>query len=270
MSDVTFSARRVLQALLSAAALSVSACAPKVGVVLPPGEGVPLSDISAAREAARASCDLPPALTVDLRVSGRIDDERVRGTLQLGVSGEALRLEGLAPFGAPVFVLAARPGHAVLLLPRDKAFARGTSAAELLDAVIGVALAPGDLRAVVAGCGLDAWTPVRGAQFGQDWTRLEDEQGRRLWIHSAGGAAPVVLAAEDTQWRIDYTRTGAGWPTAIRLRARDGKGTDAVFAVDAPERIDALPTEAASLDVPSGAREVTLDDLRRARGLRER
>jgi hypothetical protein len=31
----------------------------------------------------------------------------------------SLRLEGVAPFGSPAFILAARAGRATLLLPRD-------------------------------------------------------------------------------------------------------------------------------------------------------
>lgn len=263
-------ARRYVRGLIAASLLAGAACAPKVGIVLPPGEGTPLTDITEASSAARASCDAPAALTADLRVSGRIDGERVRGTLQVGVSADSLRLEGLAPFGAPVFVVAARPGTAVLLLPREQAVARGASADALLDAVVGVALTPADLRAIVSGCGLADWTPVRGVTFGAEWTRLEDADGRRLWLQTTAGAAPRVVSAEDPRWRIDYTRSGPGWPTAIRLRGRDDRGTDAVFAVDAPERLEQLPAEALTLDVPPGTREVTLADLRRSRGLRER
>ena len=118
--------RRAIVASSAVVLLATAACAPKVRLDLPAGTGTPLADVAAAEQAARASCRTHPAVTADLRLSGRIDGERVRGTLQVGVTREAMRLEGLAPFGAPVFVLAARPGQAVLLLPRETAVARGT------------------------------------------------------------------------------------------------------------------------------------------------
>jgi hypothetical protein len=231
-----------------------------------------VADIATAERAARASCRAPAALTADLRLSGRIDGERVRGTLQVGATGEAMRLEGLAPFGAPVFVLSATPAGAVLLLPRESAVARGPSAADLLDAVIGVPLMPADMLAIVSGCGLAEWQVERGVSFGDAWTRLDLDQARRLWLHAAPGAPPVIVAAEDGRWRIEYTRDGAGWPTAIRLHAAAaGAGaTDVVFAVDAPEALDALPPGALEVQVPAGARVVPLADLKKNRELAER
>ena len=209
--------------LIVAGMALAAGCAPKVRIALPPGDGTPVADVQAVAAEARTSCRAPAALTADLRLSGRIDGERVRGTLQVGVAPDAMRLEGLAPFGAPVFVLAAQPSGAVLLLPRDNAVARATSAAALLDAIVGVALGPADLLAIVSGCGLADWQATGAAAYGETWRRLDVGDRRRLWLRrdGAAGAGLVLAAAEDDQWRIEYTRTGNGWPTAIRLqRAR--------------------------------------------------
>lgn len=248
-------------------------CAPKVRLALPTGTGTPLTDVAAAEQVARGACQARTAVTADLRLSGRIDGERVRGTLQVGVARDAMRLEGLAPFGAPVFVLAARPGQAVLLLPRESAVARGASSPELLDAIVGVALTPADLLAIVSGCGVSDWDVRGGATFGTSWTRLDLDEGRVLWLQVNPGGAPVLMAAADGRWQIEYTRSGPGWPTAIRLRGAAGSSagqTDAVFALDAPEALGALPEGALDVDVPAGAREVSLADLRSRRGLTER
>jgi len=260
-----------LAAAIVVAAL-VAGCAPKGRLELPAGAGTPLGDVAAAERAARASCQAHAAVTADLRLSGRIDGDRVRGTLQVGVARDAMRLEGLAPFGAPVFVLAARPGQAVLVLPREPAVARGPSSLELLDAVVGVALTPADLLAMVSGCGLADWTVLGGATFGGAWTRLDLDRARVLWLRARPGGMPMLMAAADGRWQIEYTRTGAGWPTAIRLRgvgAATDRQTDAVFAVDAPEGLGALPEGALDVDIPPGARELSLADLRASRGLRE-
>lgn len=268
------SPRRVTGVALAVLVLAVAgACAPKVRLTLPTGAGSPLADVAAAEQAARASCQTHRAVTADLRLSGRIDGDRVRGTLQVGVTRDAMRLEGLAPFGAPVFVLAARPGQALLLLPREPAVARGTSSPELLDAVVGVALTPADLLAIVSGCGVADWKVRGGATFGGAWTRLDLDEGRVLWLQARPGGANVLAAAADGRWQIEYTRTGTGWPTAIRLRGIAGGAagqTDAVLAMDAPEALAALPDGALDVDVPADAREVSLGDLRARRGLTER
>lgn len=260
-------------ALAVALIVGAAGCAPTVRLALPTGSGTPLADVAAAEQAARASCQAHAAVTADLRLSGRIDDEKVRGTLQVGVTREAMRLEGLAPFGAPVFILAARPGQAVLLLPRESAVARGTSAPELLDAVVGVAMTPADLLAIVSGCGVAEWQVRGGATFGDAWTRLDLDENRTIWLRNAPSGPPVLMAAADQRWQIEYTRTGTAWPTAIRLRgiaSGAASRTDAVFALDAPEVLAALPDGALDIDVPVGAKDVTLADLRARRGLTER
>ncbi len=256
-----------------AAILLASACAPKVRLTLPAGDGSPIADVTTVESIARGACRTPDALTADLRLSGRIDGDRVRGTLQVGASRETMRIEGLAPFGAPVFVLAARPDGAILVLPRETAVARAASAADLLEAVVGVGLTPADLLAIVAGCGVADWEVRGGATFGDQWVRVDLDEGRRLWLRRlAPGAAPLVVAAEDARWRVEYTRVDGTWPTAIRLvqRAPGPVRTDAVLAVDAPEALDALPPGALEVIVPRDAREVSLADLRRNRELAER
>ena len=252
------------------AVLAGAACAPKVRLSLPTGAGTPLTAVAGAAQEARGSCRAPAALTADLRLSGRIDGERVRGTLQVGVDADGMRLEGIAPFGAPVFVLAARADQAVLLLPRETAVARGASAADLLDAVVGVPLLPADLLAIVSGCGLAAWQVEGGTRFGDGWVRLDVDGGRRLWLQTPPQGPPVIAAAEDGRWRVEYTRADTGWPTAIRLARVGSVNTDVVFAVDAPEALATLPPGALDVDVPAGAREVSLADLRKNRELAER
>lgn len=262
-----------MAALVAAVIAGVAGCAPTVRLALPTGNGTPLADVAAAEQVARGSCQAHAAVTADLRLSGRIDGEKVRGTLQVGVTEDAMRLEGLAPFGAPVFILAARPGQAVLLLPRESAVARSTSAPELLDAVVGVAMTPADLLAIVSGCGVAEWTVRGGATFGDTWTRLDLGEHRTIWLQKTSSGTPVLMAAADQRWQIEYTRTGPAWPTAIRLRGIASGGaprTDAVFAVDAPEALAALPDGALDIDVPPGARDVALADLRARRGLTER
>lgn len=138
-----------------------------------------------------------------------------------------------------------------------------------------MALSPAALLAIVSGCGVPDWEVRGGATFGSAWTRLDLEGGRVLWLRAGEGGAPVLVVAQDGRWHIEYTRTSAGWPTAIRLR-RVGDATpgaprtDVTFALDAPEALPALPDGALDIEIPIAARELTMADLRRSRGLTER
>lgn len=63
-----------------------------------------------------------------------------------------MHLQGVAPFGGPVFILAARAGSASLLLTRENRIIRNAPPEEILGALTGVALDPADLLAVFTGC----------------------------------------------------------------------------------------------------------------------
>ena len=70
-------------------------------------------------------------LTAELRLSGRAGDEKLRGTLHAGFAAPAsLRVEALAPFGQPFFILAGRDNRATLLLPREDRVLRDAPVAE--------------------------------------------------------------------------------------------------------------------------------------------
>jgi hypothetical protein len=63
----------------------------------------------------------------------------MRGRVLAGVVPGALRLEGVAPFGGPVFILVADGVHGTLLLPRDRVL-QDAAAEDILDALVGIRL----------------------------------------------------------------------------------------------------------------------------------
>ncbi len=76
-------------------------------------------------------------------MSGRAGGERVRGRILTGLeAGGAVRLEAVAPFGAPFFVLAGRNERATLVLPREHRVLKDTGVAEVLERLTGLSLAP--------------------------------------------------------------------------------------------------------------------------------
>ena len=90
----------------------------------------------------------------------------MRGRIDVGVAEPArARLEGVAPFGKPVFVLVADGERATLVLPRedrvlDDAHARRNSGGTRRRAID-----PASLRAVLAGCGFGAGDVAGGASY---------------------------------------------------------------------------------------------------------
>jgi hypothetical protein len=248
-------------------ALAVAtACAGRpAAVVLPQGLGQPLdaSALDAERRARASTCALTGALVADLRVSGRVDGERVRGTLQIGVDADAIRIEALPPMGAPVFILAGHAAAATLLLPRDRAYVEAPVAA-LTEAVVGIALAPADLRAVLAGCGVAGDDIVGGRTFGQQWVRVELASDSRLWLwHDARGHR--LLVAETGQWRVEYLHEHH---QPVRGVLRHATAPTALsFTVEAPEWLDALPAGATDVIIRDDALPIALDQLRRQRAL---
>jgi hypothetical protein len=113
---------------------------------VPTDPGAPLPGFSEMHSQVSQGCAGVRTLRGVLGLSGRAGEQRVRGQVRAGFERPAsMRLEGVAPFGAPAFILAARADEATLLLPREDRVLRGARADEMLGALTGVALAPADL-----------------------------------------------------------------------------------------------------------------------------
>ncbi len=137
--------------LLACAALLAASCGGKFQP-LPSGPGAPAADAGAVLDEAVAACRSVTSISAELSVSGSAAGQRLRGRVLAGLAAPAsVLLDAAAPFGASLFIYAARDGDATLLLPRDRrALAHGDPAA-VLEAVTGVPLDAADLRRVLTG-----------------------------------------------------------------------------------------------------------------------
>src|SRR5437867_1939423 len=105
-------------AVLLAALASASCAVPFMK--LPNGPGVPAPNARAAFEEATNACRRVTTMTAEVAVVGTVGGRRLRARLLTGLRAPAsARLEALAPFGAPLFLLVAEGADATLLLPRD-------------------------------------------------------------------------------------------------------------------------------------------------------
>jgi len=242
-----------------------TACGPRPGLVrLPDGLGRPAPDALDHYTAATRVCRGVEQLTAELALSGRIGGERVRGRLLVGLAApDGVRLEAVAPFGAPVFVLTSRAGAATLVLPRDNRVVAGVTPDELLDALAGLALSPADLLALVSGCVSSNDQPSDPRAFGEAWRRVT-LPGGEAWVRLDGGR-PRLVAGRRGEYAVEYAEFLSDVPRRSRVVARRG-GTAAVdLSLDLRQLnlTPALDARAFEATVPPDMVPMTIDGLRR-------
>ena len=174
-----------------------------------------------------------------------------------------MRLEGVAPFGPPAFILAARGNTATLVLPRDHRVLRGTRAEEILGALTGVALAPADLQAILDGCVSPMPRAVSGRLHQNGWASIDLDGGATVYLQRMG-AAWHLRAATRAGWQIEYPAWQGMFPQAVRLRSDAAAGdVDVSATISQIETNVDLDPDAFTVNVPAGTTEITLDELRK-------
>ena len=228
---------------------------------------MPFAEYASAFEQATAACRGVNTITATLSLSGRAGEQKLRGQVDAGFAAPSeARLEGRAPFGRPVFILVARNDtSATLVLPRDNRVLGDAPPAAIVEALAGVALAPAELRAAIAGCGFGG-AAADGRLYGE-WLAV-DTPGATHYLRRQGGRwrllvsvrAPLVLEYQDFN--------ALGRPSTVRIRttdrAGDARATDMTLKLSDVSTNISLGPEVFRLDVPEGADPLTLDELRRA------
>jgi hypothetical protein len=263
--------------LIFAFAFFISSCAPKAPP-RPVGNPTPDPTAADAFTTATAACKGFRSIEGELSLSGHAGGERVRGRILTGLeSGGAVRLEAVAPFGAPFFILAGRNERATLVLPREHRVLSDTGVADVLERITGLALGADDLRLIVSGCLVDHAAPTDGRQWGSDWKAVTIGPERVAYLRSVNGVW-TLTAADYGRWHVDYSAHSGGYPRVVRVRnassgAQTGGGDN---AIDITARIEQLEVntpinpKAWVVDVPSDADPMTLDELRSIAPLAEK
>ena len=197
-----------------------------------------------------------------MSLSGHAGSERVRGRIVTGLeSGGAVRLEAVAPFGAPFFILAGRNERATLVLPRDHRVLRETAVAEVLERLTGLSLGADDLRLIMSGCLVDQASPSGGTQWPGGWRAVTIGPERIAYMRVVNGQT-VLAAADYGQWRVDYSEHASGFPRVVRVRRAGDNQVDITARVEQLEVNTQINPKAWAVDVPSDADPMTLDELR--------
>jgi hypothetical protein len=180
-----------------------------------------------------------------------------------------VRLEAVAPFGAPFFVLAGRAERATLVLPREHRVLKDTAVREVLERITGLALGADDLRLIVSGCLVDRAAPADGRQWGGGWRAVTIGPERIAYLRVVNGQ-PVLTAADYGPWHVDYSAHASGFPRVVRVRRAGDTAIDITARVEQLQVNTQINPLAWSVDVPSDADPMTLDELRSIAPLAER
>jgi hypothetical protein len=262
----------------AALALLSTACGAPL-MKLPSGPGAAAPDASDAFNEATAACRQVSAITADIAASGKVNGQRLRGHLLVGLAAPAsARLEAVAPIGQPVFIFVAVDNDATLLLPRDDRVVEHGPARDLLEAVTGVPVDAAELRHAVTGCIPAAAASPSGRSLGADWRLLTlgaaDVYLRRDPASSRWQLVAAVHRADDRStaigWRAEYRDFADGLPRSVHLASADGSRFDLNLALSQVALNETLGPDVFRVQVPRSAEAITLDELKRARpGVRE-
>ena len=213
---------------------------------------------------ATADCRAMKTLVAELRLSGRAGGRRLRGRVLAGFSDPgAVRLEGLAPFGAPAFILVAEPGRAALLLPRESRVLVDAPADEVVHALAGVAMTADELRHVLSACLPASVDPTIGRAYGSGWWGIETSDGGLVYLRRAGDARRIA-AVRRAGWLSEYSEWSGRLPGRLRLTSL----TPIVEAVDLTVTLSrvrintTLAPATFAVDIPPDAVPMTLDELK--------
>ena len=242
----------------------LASCAPRL-LRLPADPGAPAPDFLQTYRGATAACSGVKTLTAELGLSGRAGGRGIRGRAIVGVERPAsLRLEGVAPFGPPAFILAARAGSGTLLLPRDGRVLRDTPPQDILGALTGISLNPEDLHAVLTGCLVSGGEPTAGRLHQNGWLAVDLPGDATLYLERRG-TTWQPRAGRRPGWQIEYAPGQGNFPENVRIRsANPAMDVDLTASVGQLETNVAIPPAAFAVDVPSDARPITLGELRDA------
>ena len=263
-------ARRFLTLAFSIASVVLTAACGARRISLPTDAGAPLPNFTTIYEQLTASCRGARTLTAELGLRGRAAGQRLRGRLIAGFERPAsMRLDAVAPFGQPVFILANRDDKAVLLLPREGRVVTNESAAAILGALTGVSFGPADLQAILTGCVVPSPKPVAGRMHANGWGSIDLGGGATMYLERRGEWQ--LRAARRDGWDVEYLRWQGTFPQSIRLMSSN-KQIDVDLTADLAQievNVD-IESSAFTVAVPPDARPLSISELRASGPLGEK
>jgi hypothetical protein len=204
-----------------------------------------------------------------IRLRGRSADATYNVRVLAGLAAPgSLYLEGLAPFGASVFYLVARPGEATLWLTREARVLTDVPAADMLESLTGVPFGPEDLRAVLSGCLVPNPRPISGRSYGE-WVVVDLAGGAVAYLLPVDGTYHLTAGRRDGL-TVEYGEFRRRTPRRVRVLSDETmpgsneRLTDLTATLIDPNTNVDIPDEAFVLDnIPSDVVPMTLEEWRR-------
>jgi hypothetical protein len=247
------------------AALSTIGCGP-ARVRLPTGAGTPAADFETTLKTALNRCGEIQTFSAELALSGHARSQPIRGHVIAGFAPAALRLEAVAPSGTPAFILVANGSGARLLLPRDHRLVEGARAAEILEALVGIALGPDDLRGLLSGCLKATVAGAAARAYGTDWLVVELTGGGDLYLHRTADHAWRPVAGHVEGLMVEYSELGTEVPGHVRIRSVSGSRAEVDLSIGLSQvdvNGDLPPDKLVALSVPPATSPMSLEELKR-------
>lgn len=243
--------------------LGTAACAPKPPT-LPAGAGTPYPEFKSAYDQATESCRGVKTISASMGMSGRAGSTKLRGRIDAGFAApDRARLEGVPPFGKPVFVLVADGGKGTLVLTRQDRVLADAPPDQIVEALAGVPLGPDVLRTAISGCGFGG-VPGEGRAYSNGWVAAPTGDGDTFLRQGAAGWE--VAAATRGAVTITYADFASGRPQTIRIRSQAGGRTaaDLTLRLSDVDINTTLDPRVFQVELPERPIPLTLDELRRA------
>ena len=203
-----------------------------------------------------------------MEMTGKAGDTKLRGRIDAGFEApDRARLEGVPPFGRPVFVLVADAGKGTLVLTRDDRVLSDAPPEQIVEALAGVALGPDDLRTVVSGCGFAEGQPASGSLITQrntEWLVLASADNT-TYLKRSGGAW-ALAAARRGPVIVSYSNDETGRPRIVDIRAESqGRVTANIrLRLSDVDINTTLDPRTFKVELPQHPIPLTLEELRRA------
>jgi outer membrane biogenesis lipoprotein LolB len=190
------------------------------GFVPPRGRAVAFPDGARAWLDATDRCRAVDAYGAELRVSGRLDGQRLPSlTLGLAIEREGRMALEARYGGATVFTLRGTADSATLVQTDGRRVTTGR-VEQILDALVGVSIGPARLMAVLSGCVSVGGTATDAALTGGV---LKVEFPDAVTYLTGGSGRWQIRAGFFDRWSVDYVRRDGSGPRRIVLRSEDGR-----------------------------------------------
>jgi hypothetical protein len=236
----------------------------------PTDPGTPFPDFAPIHSQLSAACTGVRTMTAELGLSGRAGDQRLGGgRIVAGFERpSSIRLEAVGPLARRVFTLAGRDGSATLLYEGDPRVLRNTPPDAILAALTGLNLSPGDLQAILTGCVVPSPRAKAGRLHANGLASIDLESGAVLYLQRRADQWTLRAARRDS-WQIEYPEWAGRFPASVRLvSSSPDVRVDVTTTISQVETNVDIDPAAFRVEVPAGARPLTLEELRQAGPLR--